>query len=82
VLAPIGVAAIDEGPDEGIGTTLAAEDRDAPLAPVFASVTTAAIVTPIADNAATPLAARRRTWYQAPLEGRYPQAAMVAVSVV
>jgi hypothetical protein len=81
-LGPIGVAAGDEGPDEGIGTTAAAEDRDPPLAPVFASVTTAAIITPVADNAATPLTARRRTRYEAPFESRYPQAAAVVVSVV
>jgi hypothetical protein len=81
-LGPIGVAAGDEGPDEGIGTTAAAEDRDPPLAPVFASVTTAAIITPVADNAATPLIARRRTWYETSCEGGYPQAVTVGVPVV
>ncbi len=80
MLAPTGIAAGDEGPDEGVGAT-PAEARDAPLTPVFASVTTAAIITPMADSAAMPLTARCRTWYETPFEGLYPNTATVAVCV-
>jgi hypothetical protein len=81
-LPAIGGAAGDAGPDEAIGATPAAEPRDAPPAPMLASVKTAATITPRADNTAMPFMARRWTLYEAPFGGRKPQAATVAVSVV